>query len=229
MEIRNKFFLFKQTNKQKRQKKGKRERQGYFFGLQAQLLGFSSPTRDGIQTLGSESTDPNHWLSLFSHPVVSDSLQPHGLQHARLPCPSPSPEICPSLSPLHQWGHPAISSSDTLFPFCLQSFPQSGTFPANLMLFSSDDQNTGASASASVLPMSIQGWFPLRLIGLISLLYRDFQESSLAPQFEGINSLELCLLYGPALRTIQDHQEDHSLDYSNLCWQSNVSAFQHTV
>ena len=60
-------------------------------------------------------------------------------------------------------------------------------------------------------------------------MYRDFQESSPAPQFEGINSLELCLLYGPALRTIEDHQEDHNLDYSNRCWQSNVSALQYTV
>ena len=93
----------------------------------------------------------------------------HGLQHARPPCPSPSSEVCPSSCPLHQWCHPAFSSFNTLFSFFPQSFPASGTFPVS-WLFTSGDQNTGASASASVLPMSIQGLFPLRLTGLISLL-----------------------------------------------------------
>ena len=78
--------------------------------------------------------------------------------------------------------------------------------------------------------MSIQGCFPLRLTGLISLMSQDSQESSLpAPQFKGLNSLVLCLLYGPALTIGHDHWEDHSLDYTDLCWQSDVSAFQHTV
>ena len=96
-------------------------------------------------------------------------LWSHGLQHAGPPCPSPSPRICPSSCPLHWWCHSAISSSDSLFSFCHQSFPASGTFPVS-RLFTSDDQNPGASASASVIPMSIQGWSPLRLTGLISLL-----------------------------------------------------------
>ena len=108
-------------------------------------------------------------LLLFSCPVLSDSLQPHGEQNTRPPYPSPSPEICPSSCPLHWCYHPAISSSDTLFSFCLQSSLASGTFPMSQLL-SSSDQNAGASASASVLPMSIQGWFPIRLTGLISLL-----------------------------------------------------------
>ena len=85
----------------------------------------------------------------------------------------------------------------------------------------------GASASSSVLPMSIQGWFALRLTGLISLL--DFQESSPAPQFKGISTLAFCLLSCPALTTVRDHWEDHSLDYTDLCRQSDISAFQHTV
>ena len=106
-------------------------------------------------------------LLLFSSPLVSDSLGPHGLQQARPPCPSPSPKVCPSSCPLHWWYHPGISSSDTLF-FCPQSFPALRTFPMS-QLFISDDWNTGDSALASVLP-SIQGWFPLRLTGLISLL-----------------------------------------------------------
>ena len=93
----------------------------------------------------------------------------HGPQHARLPSPLPSPEVYPSSYPLHLWCHSAISSSDALFSFCPQPFPVSGTFLMS-QLFTSGDQNTGASASASVLPMSIQGRFPLRLTGLISLL-----------------------------------------------------------
>ena len=102
------------------------------------------------------------YCMLFSHPVMSDSLRPHGLQHARLLCPSPSPKVCPSSCPLHWWCHPVISSSDALF-FCPQSFPASGNFPMS-QLFTSDDQNTGASASASVLPGLISlkiDWFDL--------------------------------------------------------------------
>ena len=106
-------------------------------------------------------------ILLFSLPVVSNSLQLHGLWQARPPCPPPTPKAFPGSCPLHQWCHPAIPSSDALF--CSQSFLASGTFPMN-WLFTSGDQNTGASFSASVLPMSIQGWFPLRLTSLISLL-----------------------------------------------------------
>ena len=108
-------------------------------------------------------------LLLFIRPVLSDSLQPHELQHTRPPYPSSSPKICPSSCPLHWWCHLAISSSKTLFSFCPQSFPASVTFPMS-RLFASDDQNTGVSTSASVLPTSFQGWFPLRLTDLISLL-----------------------------------------------------------
>ena len=111
-------------------------------------------------------------MLLFSCLVVSDSLWPHGLQHTRPPCPLPSPEICSSSCPLHRWCHPAISSSDALFSFCLQSFPASGTSPMSQLL-TSDDENTGASGSASVLPTRIQDWFPLNLTGLISLLSKE--------------------------------------------------------
>ena len=99
------------------------------------------------------------------------SLWPYGLQNTRPPCPSPSPKVCPSSCPLNQWCHPAISPSDALFSFCPQSIPASGTFPMT-HLFISGDQNTGASGSASVLPMSIQGWFSLRLTDLILLSKR---------------------------------------------------------
>ena len=114
-------------------------------------------------------------LLFFSHPVVADSLQPHGLQHARPSCPSPSPRVCPSLCLLAWWCHPAISSLDALFSFCPWSFPSSGTFPVSC-LFTSDDHNTGDSASASVLPVNIQGWSPLKLTGLISLLSKGLSK-----------------------------------------------------
>ena len=112
-------------------------------------------------------------LFLFSHSVMSDSLQPHGLQHARLPCPSLSPGVCSNSCPLNWWCHPTISSSVAHFSFCPQSFPASGLFPMS-QLFASGGQSIGASvsASASVLPMNIQGWFPLGLTGSISLLSR---------------------------------------------------------
>ena len=108
------------------------------------------------------------FLLLFSCSVMSDSLRPHGLQHTRLPCPSPSPRACSNPCPLSLWCHPTISSSVVPFSSHLQSFPASGSFPMS-QLFSSGGQSTGASASASVLPMTIQDWFPLGLIGLISL------------------------------------------------------------
>ena len=94
-------------------------------------------------------------LLLFSRSVMSDSLRPHESQHARPPCSSSSPGVCPNSCPLHQRCHPAISSSGTLFS-CHQSFPASGTFPMSRLL-ASDDQNTGASVLVSVLPTGIQG------------------------------------------------------------------------
>ena len=116
-------------------------------------------------------------LLLFSHSVVSDSLWPHGLQHTMLPCCSPSPRACSNSCPLSQWCHPTISSSLVPSPPAfLQSFPASGSFPMS-QLFTSGGQSIGASASASVLPMNIQGWFPLGLVWSPGSP-RDSQESS---------------------------------------------------
>ena len=112
--------------------------------------------------------DTQSLLFLFSL-VVSDSLQPHGLQHARLPCPSPSPRVFSNSCPLTQWSHATISSSVTPFSSCPQSFRASGYSPMS-GLFTTVGQSTGTLASASVLPVNIQGWFPLGLTGLISLL-----------------------------------------------------------
>ena len=107
-------------------------------------------------------------LLLFSLSVVSDSLRSHGLQHARLPCPSLFPWVCSNLCPLSWWWPPVISSSVIPFSSCPQSFPTSEPFPLT-WLFTLGGQSIGTSASALVLPMNIQGWFPLELTGLISL------------------------------------------------------------
>ena len=104
----------------------------------------------------------------FSRSVMSNPLRPHGLQHIRLPCPSPTPRAYSNSCPLSQWYHPTISSSVVPFSSCLQSFPASGSFPVS-QFFASGDRSIGVSASASVLPMNIQDWFPLGLTGLISL------------------------------------------------------------
>ena len=104
----------------------------------------------------------------FSHSVMSDSLQPHGLQHARPPCPSPTPGAFSNSWPMSWWCHPTISSSVIPFSLCLQSFPESGSFPVS-QFFASVGQSIGASVSALVLPMNIQDWFPLGLTGLIFL------------------------------------------------------------
>ena len=104
----------------------------------------------------------------FSHSVVSDSLWPHRLQHTRLSCPSPTPGAYWNSCPLSQWCHPTISSSVIPFSSCLQSFPASESFPRS-QLFASGGQSSGVSASASVLPMNIEDWFPLGWTGWISL------------------------------------------------------------
>ena len=118
-----------------------------------------------------------NWILLFKSSLTIfvrlvsriNTLQPHGLQHPRLPCPSPSPGACSNSCPLSQWCHPNISFSVIVpFSFCLQSFPESGSFPMS-QLFISGGQSIGVSASASVLPMYFQGWFPLGLAGWISL------------------------------------------------------------
>ena len=100
-----------------------------------------------------------------THSVVSDSLWPHGLQHAGPPCPSPTPGVCSNSCPSSRWSLPTISSSVISFS-CLQSFSASGSFPMS-QFFASGGQSIGASAS--VLPMNIQDWFPLGLTGWISL------------------------------------------------------------
>ena len=128
-------------------------------------------TYTAIKSRMISEMSPNIWkllLLLFSHSVVFDCLWPHGPQHARLPCPSPSPRACSNSRLLSQWCHLTIPSSVVPFSSRLQSFPASGAFLRS-QLFMSGGQSIGASASASVLLMNIQDWFPLGWIGLISL------------------------------------------------------------
>ena len=113
-----------------------------------------------------------------SRSVVSDSLWPHGLWHTRLPHPSPSPRVYSNSCSSHCWCHPTISPSIVPFSYCLQSFPDSGSFPMS-WFFPSGGQSIGISASASVLPMNIQGWFPLGLTSWISLAVQGTLKSLL--------------------------------------------------
>ena len=132
-----------------------------------------------VHGVTKSQTQLSDWTELlFNHSVISNSLWSHGLQHTRLPCPSLLPRICSNSCPLSQWCYPTISSSVTLFSSHPQSFPASGSFLIS-QLFASGGHCTGASTSASVLPMNIQGWFSLVLTGLISLQSRDSQESFL--------------------------------------------------
>ena len=107
-------------------------------------------------------------LLLFSHSAMSDSWRPHGLQHARLPCPSPFPRVSSKSCLLSQWCHPTISPLVVPISFCPQTFPASGYFPKN-RFFESGGRSVGSSASALVLPVNIQGWSPLGWTGWISL------------------------------------------------------------
>ena len=161
----------------------------------------------------------------FSHSVVSNSLRPHGLQHTRPPCPSPTPGAYSNSWPSSQWCHPTTSSSLIHFSSCPQIFPASGSFPKS-RLFASGGPSIGASASAAVLPMNNQDWYVLSdWLVWLPCSPRDSWESSPTPQFKSINSSVLSFLYSPALTSIHDYWKNHSLDYMGLCQQSDVSAF----
>ena len=154
-------------------------------------------------------------LTLLEAVVQSLSCVPffvlHELQHARLPCPSPSPGACSNSCPLSHWYHPTIWSSVIPFSSCLQSFPALGYFPMS-HFFASGGQSIGASAPASVLPMNIQDWFTLGWTGLISLhskgLSRVFSNTTvLKHQFFSAQPI-----YGPALTSICNYWKNHSFD-----------------
>ena len=147
----------------------------------------------------------------FSHSVMSNSLRPHGQQHTRLPCPSPTRGACSNSCPSSRWCHPTISSSVVPFSSHPKSFPASGSFQMS-QFFTSGSQSIGLSTSGSVLPMNIQGWFPLGWTGWISLLSKETLESIPTPQFKSIHSLALSFIYSPTLTCIPDYWKGHSFD-----------------
>ena len=123
--------------------------------------------------------------------------------------------------------HPTILSSVILFSSCLQSFPASGSFPM-IQFFASAGQSIGVTASASVLPMNIQDWFPLQWTCWISLQSKGLSKVFSVSQFKSIN-LTFSLLSCPALTSGHNYWENCSFDYTDLCWQSNMSTFWYTV
>ena len=147
----------------------------------------------------------------FSCSVVSNSSWPHESQHARPPCPSPTPGV--HSRPSSQWCHPAISSSVIPFSSYPQALPASGSFPMS-QLFAWGGQSTGVSASASFPPKKSQGWSPSEGLVGSPCSPRDSQESSPTPQFKSINSSALSRLWrhSPTLTSIHDHRKNHSLD-----------------
>ena len=149
---------------------------------------------------------------------MSDSLQPHGLQHVRLPCPSLSPRVCSNSCPLNRWCYLTISSFAASFSFCLQSFPASEFFPMS-QFFPSGGQRIGASAS--VLPVNIQGWFSLGLTGLIFLQSRGLSNATI--QKHQLFGAQPSLWF--TLTSMHDDWKNHSFDYMNLCQQTSVSAY----
>ena len=149
----------------------------------------------------------------FSLSVMSDSLQPHETQHARPPCPLPTPGVHPNSCASSWWCHPAISSSVVPFSSCPQSLSASRSFPMS-QLSAWCGQSTGVSALASFLPMNTQDWSPLEWTGWISLQSKGLSRvlSSTTVQKHHINSLALSFLHSPTVTSIPDHWKNHSLD-----------------
>ena len=169
------------------------------------------------------------WLPLnlpvsvqFSCSFVSYSLWPHGLQHARLRCPSPTPGAYSNSCPSSRWCHPAISSCVGPFSSRLQPFPASGAFQMS-QLFASGGQRIGVSAS--VLPVNIPDWFPLGWTGLNSLQSKELWRVFSNITVQSIDSLVISFLYSPTLTSIHDYWKNHNLDLMDLCRQSNVYVF----
>ena len=191
--------------------------------------------QSGTTVLERNLALPKNSISSLQSLSVSDSLRPHGLQHTRPPCPSPTLRAYSNSCPSSRWCHSTISSSVVPFSSCLQSFPTLGSFQMS-QFFASGGQNIGVSASVSVLPMNIQDW----LVGS-PCSPRDSQESSPTPQFTSINCLALSFLwwigrpgvlwfmgsqrvrhdwatelnsflYSPTLTSIHDYWKNHSFD-----------------
>ena len=153
---------------------------------------------------------------------MSDSW-PHELQYGRLPCPSLSPGVCSYSCPLSRWCHPTISSSAAPFSSCPLSFLASGSFQMS-WLFTSGGQTIGASASASVPPVNIQGWFPLGLNGLITLPSKEFSRV-FSSTFQKHQFFRAQSSFWYSSHMCAWLPENHSFDYTDLCQQNIMSAF----
>jgi len=152
----------------------------------------------------------------FCRSVLSNSLWPHELQHARLPCPSLSPRVCSKSCLLSWWCHPPSHPLLSPSPPSFNLSQHQGFFQW---------VSCSHQVAKSVLPTNIQDWFPFGLTGLISLQSKDSQESSQTPQFKSINSSALSSLYGPTLTSYMTTGKIISFDYTDLSWQSDISAF----
>ena len=155
---------------------------------------------------------------------MSNSLRPCALQHTRPPCPSPAPGVYPNPCPLSQWCYPNISFSVIPFSSCPQSFPASGSFQMS-QLFASGGQSIRASASSSVLPVNIQGWYPLGLIALIPLLSKGLSRvfSSTTVWKHRFFGTQPSLWSSSHI--IHDYWISHCFDYTGLCQKCDVSTF----
>ena len=140
------------------------------------------------------------------------------MQHAKPPCPSPTPGVHPNSYPSSRWCHPATSSSVVPFSFCPKSLPASRPFQMS-QFFTSGGQSIRVSISTSVLPMNTQNWSPLGWTGWISLQSEGLSRVFSTPQFKSIDSSVLSFLYGPILTSIHDYWKNYSFDYTDLCWQ----------
>ena len=167
----------------------------------------------------------------FSCAVTSDSLWPYGLQHARFPCPSPTPGACSNSCPSCWWCHPTISSSVVPFFSCFQSFLASGSFPMS-QFFASGGQSIGASASSSVLPMIIQDWFPLGrwfdllvVHGTLKSLLQHHRSKVLILQCSAFFIVQLSYPYMTTGKTITFTRRTFVSNIMSLLFQRNVSAF----
>jgi len=142
---------------------------------------------------------------------VMSYLRSHGLQHAKIPYPSPAPRACSNSCPSSRWCHSTILSSVFPFSSCLQSFPASEYFPMN-QFFALGGQSNGVSASASILPMNIQDWFPLVLTGLISLQSKGLSRVFSNTTVQKHQCFGTQLLYSPTLTSIHNYWKNHSRD-----------------
>ena len=155
---------------------------------------------------------------------MSDFLWPHGPHHIRPPCPSPTPRVFSNSCPSSRWCHPAISSSAVPFSFCPQSLPASGSFPMS-QLFAWGGQSIRVWASTSVRPMNTQDWSPLAWTGWISLQSKELSRvfSNTTGQKHQFSGAQFSSQSNSYIHTWP--WKNHSLDQTDLCWQSNVSAF----